>query len=152
MENHLKTVELFTDGACLGNPGPGGYGVILKYGEHLKELSEGFTSATNNRMELLAAIEGLKCLKEKCNVRLYSDSQYLVNGIQKGWAQKWRANGWMRSKKEPALNPDLWQELLELISHHEVEIVWVRGHAGNPLNERCDALAVAAAQQAKATI
>lgn len=149
MEEQLKNVEIFTDGACQGNPGPGGYGVILKYGNKEKELSEGFENTTNNRMELLAAITGLKSLKVKCSVLLYSDSQYLVNGIEKGWAKKWQAAGWMRNKKEPALNADLWQELLSLIEYHEVKIIWVKGHAGHPENERCDRLAVAAAKSAQ---
>lgn len=143
----LRTVEIFTDGACQGNPGPGGYGVILRYAGHEKELSDGFESTTNNRMELLAAITGLKSLREKCDVTLYSDSQYLVNGIEKGWAKKWRANGWRKSDKSPALNADLWSELLDLTETHKVRIVWVKGHAGHPENERCDNLAVAAASK-----
>lgn len=149
MDETRKTVELFTDGACLGNPGPGGYGAILRFAGREKELSEGFESTTNNRMELLAAITGLKSLKEKCNVVLYSDSQYLINGIQKGWAAKWRANGWKKADKTPALNTDLWEELLTLIEYHHVTLNWVKGHAGHPENERCDALAVAAAHQFK---
>ena len=144
----IKQIEIFTDGACSGNPGPGGYGVILRYAGHEKELSEGFKSTTNNRMELLAAIQGLKSLKEHCSVLLYSDSLYLVNGIGKGWARKWRANGWMRSNREPALNSDLWDELLRQIDRHEVKLVWVKGHAGHPENERCDRLATAAAARA----
>lgn len=142
----LKNVELYTDGACSGNPGPGGYGVVLRYNGHEKELSQGFANTTNNRMELLAVITGLSALRERCNVTLYSDSQYVVNGIEKGWAKKWRANGWKKSDKSPALNPDLWEQLLELLDKHNVRVVWVKGHAGHPENERCDALAVAAAQ------
>lgn len=149
METNRKAVELFTDGACSGNPGPGGYGAVLRYAGHERELSEGFKSTTNNRMELLAAIRGLECLKEPCDVTLYSDSQYLVNGVEKGWAKKWRANGWMRSKKEPALNADLWERLLGLLERHRVGIVWVRGHNGHPENERCDRLAVAASHSVK---
>jgi ribonuclease HI len=149
MEDNLKSVEIFTDGACLGNPGPGGYGVILRFAGREKEFSEGFANTTNNRMELLAAITGLKNLREKCNVTLYSDSQYVVNGIEKGWAVKWRANGWKKSDKTPALNTDLWEELLNLIAAHRVSLVWVKGHAGHAENERCDALAVAAAQKFK---
>lgn len=141
-----KHVDIFTDGACKGNPGPGGYGVILRYAGKEKELSEGFLSTTNNRMELLAAIMGLSALREPCDVVLYSDSQYLVNGIEKGWAQKWRRNGWMRTKTERALNADLWDQLLTLLEKHHVTLRWVRGHAGHPENERCDRLAVAAAQ------
>ena len=144
----MKHVDIFTDGACSGNPGPGGYGAILRYGSQERELSQGFAETTNNRMELSGAIEALKLLKEPCEVKLYSDSQYLSNGINKGWAKKWKANGWMRNKKEPALNADLWEELLRLCELHQVEIVWIKGHAGHPENERCDRLAVAAASQA----
>lgn len=138
----MKQVELYTDGACSGNPGPGGWGAILSYQGHERELSGGERETTNNRMELLAAIRGLEGLREPCDVTLYSDSQYLVNGLKLGWAEKWRTNGWMRNKKEPALNPDLWGRLLELIQIHRVELVWVKGHAENPKNNRCDALAV----------
>ncbi|CCO09122.1 ribonuclease HI [Desulforamulus hydrothermalis] len=143
----LKEVIIYTDGACSGNPGPGGYGVVLLYKGHRKELSGGFRNTTNNRMEILAAIVGLEQLKERCSVTLYTDSQYLVNAIEQGWAKKWRANGWMRNKKEPALNADLWERLLKLLEYHQVKFVWVRGHAGNPENERCDRLAVEAARQ-----
>ena len=139
----MKQVEIFTDGACSGNPGPGGYGAILRYGGHEKEISQGFAETTNNRMELLAAIEALKLLKEPCEVTLFTDSQYLVNGITKGWAENWKANGWMRNKKEKALNPELWAELLDLCAVHAVDPVWVKGHAGHPENERCDEMAVA---------
>lgn len=148
-ENNQLTVQIYTDGACSGNPGPGGYGTILRYGNREKELSEGFESTTNNRMELLAAIRGLEALKKPCHITLYSDSQYLVNGIQKGWAKKWRANGWKRNAKEPALNADLWARLLELIELHDIELIWVKGHAGHPENERCDKLAVAAYEKIK---
>ena len=143
----MKQVEIFTDGACSGNPGPGGYGVILRYGAAEKELSGGEAATTNNRMELMAAITGLRALREPCRVTLYSDSQYVINGITKGWAAKWRANGWMRNRTEKAVNPELWDELLTLCARHEVTMVWVRGHAGHPENERCDQLAVAAAAQ-----
>lgn len=147
----LKKVEIFTDGACRGNPGPGGYGVILRYNGREKELSEGFGKTTNNRMELLAAIAGLSKLKERCSVTLYTDSQYLYNGIEKGWAKKWRKNNWIKSDKKPALNADLWEKLLSLIEQHEVNIVWVKGHDGHPENERCDKLAVNAALKASGT-
>lgn len=150
MTNPQKFVELFTDGSCLSNPGPGGWGAILRYREHEKELSGGEADTTNNRMELTAAIEGLSALKEPCKVTLYSDSQYLVNGIQKGWAKKWKANGWMRNKKEPAINPDLWEKLLTLFDYHQVTLVWVKGHAGHPENERCDRLAVAQSKKIQA--
>ena len=145
----MKQVELYTDGACQGNPWPGGWGAILRYGAHEKELSGGERETTNNRMELSAVIEGLKLLKEPCAVTLYSDSQYVCNALEKGWAKKWKQNGWMRNKKEPALNPDLWDELLRLAGIHRLTVVWVKGHAGHPENERCDRLAVAAAERAK---
>lgn len=145
--NNQKQVVIYTDGACSGNPGPGGYGVVLLFGGHRKELSGGFRRTTNNRMELLGAIEGLRALKERCSVKLHTDSRYVVDAIEKGWAAKWRANGWMRNKKEKAVNPDLWEQLLKLCQQHEVQFIWVRGHAGNRENERCDTLAVAAAQQ-----
>ena len=144
-EEERKQVEIFTDGACTGNPGPGGYGVILAYGVKRKELSGGFRRTTNNRMEIMAAITGLEALKFPCKVTLYSDSQYLVNSISKGWAKRWRANGWMRNKAEAAINPDLWETLLELCTIHDVTFEWVRGHAGHVENERCDRLSVAAA-------
>ena len=144
-----KQVEIFTDGACSGNPGPGGYGVILRYKGINKELSGGEACTTNNRMELTAVITGLSALKESCCVTLYSDSKYIIDAIQKGWAKKWQANGWMRNKKDPALNPDLWETLLNLLEQHEVNFVWVKGHAGHPENERCDRLAVEQSQQFK---
>lgn len=137
-----KEVIIYTDGACSGNPGPGGWGAILKYNQREKEISGGEAKTTNNRMELSAAIFALKILKEPCKVTLYSDSQYLINAITKGWAEKWRASGWMRNKKDPALNPDLWQQLLNLCSIHEVTFIWVKGHASNQYNNRCDELAV----------
>ena len=137
-----KQVEIFTDGACSGNPGPGGYGVILRYKGVSKELSGGEERTTNNRMALTALITGLSALKGPRAVTLYSDSKYIIDAIQKGWAKKWRANGWMRNAKDPALNPDLWEKLLDLLEKHEVTFVWVKGHAGHPENERCDQLAV----------
>ena len=144
----MLQVIIYTDGACIKNPGPGGYGIVLLYGEHRKELSGGFRLTTNNRMEILAAIVGLKALKTRCNVTIYSDSRYLVDAIMLGWAERWRANNWRRTKTEMAINPDLWRQLLELCSQHQVKFVWVQGHAGNPENERCDRLATQAAQQA----
>lgn len=137
-----KFVEIFTDGACSGNPGPGGWGVVLRFGEREKELSGGEKETTNNRMELTAAIEGLSALKEPCRVRLVTDSKYVADGITKGWAESWRKNGWRKADKKPALNVDLWEKLLDLIETHEVTIDWVKGHAGHPENERCDKLAV----------
>ena len=145
----MKKVEIYTDGACLGNPGIGGYGAILKYNGHKKEISGGYENTTNNRMESTAVIEALKLLKEPCDITIYSDSQYVCNAITKGWAKSWETKGWMRNKKEPALNADLWKKLLELIENHKVELVWVKGHAGHPENERCDALAVEAAKSLK---
>ena len=139
----MKYIELFTDGACSGNPGPGGWGVVLRYNGHEKELSGGETDTTNNRMELTAAIMGLSALKEPCKVRLVTDSKYVADGITKGWAESWRKNNWRKADKKPALNPDLWEKLLDLIAEHEVTIDWVKGHAGHPENERCDRLAVA---------
>ena len=137
-----KYVELFTDGACSGNPGPGGWGAILRYGEHEKELCGGEAETTNNRMELMAAIMGLKALKEPCIVRLVTDSKYVADGITKGWAASWRKNNRRKADKKPALNPDLWEQLLDLIDMHDVKIEWVKGHAGHNENERCDRLAV----------
>lgn len=143
----LKHVTVYTDGACSGNPGPGGYGIVLLYGSHRKELSGGYRTTTNNRMELMAAIVGLKALNEKCHVELNSDSEYVVNAMSEGWAKRWRTNGWKRNKKDKALNPDLWGQLLSLCDYHDVGFKWVRGHAGDSENERCDQLAVQAAQQ-----
>lgn len=137
-----KYVEVFTDGACSGNPGPGGWGVVLRFGSAEKELSGGEANTTNNRMELTAAIMGLSALKEPCCVRLVTDSKYVADAITKGWAVSWRENGWRKADKKPALNSDLWERLLELLEVHEVTIDWVKGHAGHPENERCDRLAV----------
>lgn len=139
----MKYIEIFTDGACSGNPGPGGWGVVLRYNGHEKELSGGEKETTNNRMELTAAIKGLSALKEPCKVRLVTDSKYVADGITKGWAESWRKNNWRKADKKPALNPDLWERLLDLIVIHDVTIDWVKGHAGHPENERCDRLAVA---------
>jgi len=141
-----NTVYAFSDGSALGNPGPGGYGVVLKYGDNLKELSQGYVHTTNNRMELMGAIMALESLKERQRVVLTTDSQYVINGIEKGWARKWRANGWMRNRKERALNPDMWERLLRAVDRHEVSFNWVRGHMGHPENERCDELANSAAR------
>ena len=140
----MKEVEIFTDGACSGNPGPGGWGAILKYGSYEKEISGADPQTTNNRMELSAVINALKLLKEPCSVTLFSDSKYVCDAIQKGWAKKWKSNNWMRSKNSPALNPDLWEQLLALLDKHNVYVNWVKGHAGHPENERCDKLAVSA--------
>ena len=139
----MKTVTLYTDGACSGNPGPGGWGAILEFMGHEKELSGGESSTTNNRMELTAVIRGLEALKEPCIVELYSDSKYVIDGLSKGWAVSWRKNGWKKADKKPALNPDLWEKLLNLIEKHQLHYHWVKGHADNPYNNRCDGLAVA---------
>lgn len=138
-----KQVEIFTDGACSGNPGPGGWGAILRYNGHTKELSGGEPNTTNNRMELTAVIEALGSLKEPCRVTLTTDSKYVCDGINKGWAKSWQKNAWRKADKKPALNPDLWEKLLNLLDVHTVELKWVKGHAGHPENERCDQLAVA---------
>ncbi len=146
----MKHVEIFTDGACQGNPGPGGWGAVLRYNGVEKEISGGDADTTNNRMELSAVIAALQCLKEPCEITLCSDSQYVCNAIEKGWAKGWRRNGWRKSDKSPALNADLWETLLNLLEQHKITIHWVRGHNGHPENERCDRLAVAAAERAKA--
>ena len=136
------TVEIFTDGACSGNPGPGGYGAILRVGEHIKEISGGEAQTTNNRMELMGVISALSALKYPCDVVLTTDSKYVVDSVTKGWAKGWKAKGWIKSDKKPALNVDLWEKLLDLLEVHNVRFVWVKGHAGHPENERCDQLAV----------
>ena len=138
----MKTVTLYTDGACSGNPGPGGWGCILEYNGHEKELSGGEKDTTNNRMELTGVIMGLRALKEPCVVELYSDSKYVLDALQKGWVYGWKKRGWVKSDKKPALNPDLWEQLLTLIARHEMHYHWVKGHAENPKNNRCDELAV----------
>ena len=145
----MKTVTLYTDGACSGNPGPGGWGAILSYNGVEKELSGGDANTTNNRMELLAVISGLEALKEPCRVELYSDSKYVIDGLSKGWAVSWRKNGWRKADKKPALNPDLWEKLLNLVEKHELSYHWVKGHADNPYNNRCDQLAVTESQKYK---
>jgi len=137
----MKTVDIYTDGACSGNPGKGGYGVVMLYGSARKELSAGYEKTTNNRMEVLAVIEGLSALKESCNVNLYSDSKYVVDAIEKGWLQSWKKNGWRKSNKDKVLNMDLWVRLEEQLEKHNVKFIWVKGHADNVENERCDALA-----------
>ncbi len=137
----MKHVDIYTDGACRGNPGKGGWGAILVYGGHEKELSGGEKETTNNRMELMAAISALEALKEPCEVTLTSDSKYMIDAITKGWVYSWKAKGWKKADKSPALNIDLWERLLALLDKHKVEFVWVRGHNGHPYNERCDALA-----------
>mgnify|MGYP004567885827 CR=1 FL=1 len=139
----MKQIEMFTDGACSGNPGPGGWGTILRYQGREKELSGGESQTTNNRMELSAVINGLEALKEPCEVKVTTDSRYVVDGITKGWARSWRADGWRKKDKKPALNPDLWERLLELTEKHSVSFNWIKGHAGHAENERSDALAVA---------
>ena len=138
---------VYTDGGALVNPGPGGYGVVITAGGKTRETSKGYRLTTNNRMELMACIAGLSAFKKPASILLYSDSKYVINGITRGWAQKWQANGWMRTKTEPALNPDLWELLLKQCDKHDVEFCWVKGHAGIKGNERCDALATAAASQ-----
>lgn len=144
MKEMKKHIELFTDGACSGNPGKGGWGAVLRYGQSERELSGGEKSTTNNRMELTAVIMGLKALKEPCHVTLTTDSKYVSDGLSRGWARSWQKNGWRKADKKPALNPDLWEELLRLTDIHDVDIEWVKGHAGHPENERCDRLAVKA--------
>ncbi len=143
MSTPQKKVTIFTDGACSGNPGPGGWGAILRYGEAERALSGGEKETTNNRMELIAVIQALSALKEPCEVTLYSDSKYVTDAIEKGWARGWRARGWIKADKKPALNADLWQQLLDLLERHTVRFVWIKGHNAHPENERCDQLAVA---------
>ncbi len=146
MSSSDSIVFAFSDGSALGNPGPGGYGVVLKYKSAVRELSAGYRYTTNNRMELLGAIVALETLKRPCPVILATDSRYVVDGISEGWAERWRANGWRRGKRGKTLNPDLWTRLLDLVALHEVTFEWVRGHSGHPDNERCDRLANEAAQ------
>ena len=137
----MKFVELFTDGACSGNPGKGGWGAILRFNGHEKELCGGELETTNNRMELTAVIRGLLALKEPCHVRLTSDSKYVIDAVTKGWVYSWQMNGWRKADKKPALNVDLWETLLPLLETHKVEFVWVKGHQGHPETERCDKMA-----------
>ena len=139
----LSKVELFTDGACSGNPGPGGWGAILRCNGYEKEMSGGEKQTTNNRMELTGVISALRALKEPCIVELYSDSKYVIDALSKGWAVSWRSKGWVKADKKPAINSDLWKTLLELTEKHELHYHWVKGHAENVHNNRCDALAVA---------
>ena len=145
----MRHVDIYTDGACRGNPGAGGWGAVLVCDGKEKELSGGEAVTTNNRMELLAAISALSALKFPCEVTLTSDSKYMVDAIEKGWAVSWRAKGWRRADKSPALNPDLWERLLDLLEIHDVTFVWVKGHAGHPYNERCDVLATTFADSFK---
>ncbi len=142
----MKEVWIFTDGACSGNPGPGGWGAILRYGEHTKEICGGEARTTNNRMELTGVIRALEMLKEPCLVHLVSDSKYVLDALQKGWVYAWKKKGWIKSNKEPALNVDLWEQLLPHIARHEMEYEWIKGHAGHPENEQCDRMAVAQSQ------
>lgn len=145
----MKHVDIYTDGACKGNPGPGGYGTILVFNGIEKEISGGSSDTTNNRMELMAVIVGLESLKEPCEVTLYTDSKYVADSIIKGWAESWKKNNWIKGDKKPALNPDLWERLLDLLENHghDVKIIWVKGHAGHEYNERCDVLAVTEAEK-----
>lgn len=145
----MKTITIYTDGACSGNPGPGGWGAVLLYGEYRKELSGGAANTTNNRMELTAVLEALTLLKEPCTVELYSDSRYVIDGLSKGWAKGWQARGWQKADKKPALNPDLWEKLLEQAGRHTLRYHWVKGHAETEENNRCDELAVAESQKFK---
>ena len=138
-----KTVTIYTDGACSGNPGPGGWAAILRYRDTEKCISGGEKATTNNRMELTAAIKALECLREPCIVELWSDSKYVIDGLEKGWAASWRKNGWIKSDRKPALNTELWQQLLDLASQHEMHYHWIKGHAENEYNNRCDKMAVA---------
>jgi len=145
----MKKVEMYTDGACSGNPGPGGYACIMIYNGHKKQLSGGENMTTNNRMELKAVIEGLKALKEPCRVKVTSDSRYVVDAISKGWVYSWRDNGWKKADKKPALNVDLWEEMLRLLEIHDVEFIWIKGHDGHEYNEICDRIAVAEYEKLK---
>ena len=143
----MKQVTIYTDGACSGNPGPGGWGAILRYRNIERAISGGEAETTNNRMELTAVLRAFSLLKEPCEVTLCSDSKYVMDGLSKGWAESWRRNGWRKSDKKPALNADLWQQLLEAVQPHKIHYQWIKGHAGHPENERCDAMAVAESQQ-----
>lgn len=138
----MKNIEIYTDGACSGNPGKGGWGAVLVYKKAEKEICGGSAETTNNRMELTAVIEALKCLKEPCEVTLTTDSKYVCDAVNKGWVYNWKNNNWKKADKKPALNTDLWEELLKQLEIHKVKFVWVKGHNGHPYNERCDKLAV----------
>lgn len=146
----MRKVEIFTDGACSGNPGPGGWGVILRYGDYVKELSGGEAYTTNNRMELTAVLQALSALREPCEVTLTTDSKYIVDAINQGWATSWRESGWRKADKRPVKNQEMWEELLNMLLVHNVKFVWIKGHAGHPENERCDQLAVQQRLQAEA--
>ena len=148
----MKRVEIFTDGSCSGNPGPGGWGAILRYGSREKRLSGGEAATTNNRMELTGVIEALRQLREPCEVNLTSDSRYVCDAIEKGWAESWRKHGWKKADKKPALNSDLWEILLHLLEIHKVTFHWVKGHAGHPENEICDRMAVAETEKQKSSV
>jgi len=149
MKKNMKKVQIYTDGACSGNPGKGGWGAILRYGEKEKEISGFEAETTNNRMELKAAIEGLKALKEECEVELYSDSSYLVNAFNQGWLENWKSNGWKNKNRDGVKNVDLWKELDALCSRHKVKMIKVKGHSDNEYNNRCDALATAEIEKNK---
>lgn len=143
----MKSIKMYTDGACSGNPGPGGWGTILKYNNKEKQLSGGEKDTTNNRMEMTAVIRGLEALNQPCKVEIFTDSQYVVNAVNKGWAVSWRNKGWKKADNKPALNSDLWEVLLDLLEKHDVTFNWIKGHAGHPENERCDEMAVRCASQ-----
>jgi ribonuclease HI len=147
----MKEIRIYTDGACLGNPGPGGWAAVMRYNEHLRVLSGGMSPTTNNRMEVLAAVCALESLTEPCRVQLFTDSRYLCDAVEKRWLKGWLKNGWLTAAKKPVKNKDLWQRLLPLLDKHHVNLRWVQGHAGDPDNERCDQLAKAAAQAPKLT-
>ena len=144
----MKEVTIYTDGACLGNPGRGGYAAVMRYGNREKELSGGYRLTTNNRMEITAAIVALQSLKERCSVKLHTDSKYLAQSMNHGWASRWKLKNWMKGNRQRN-NADLWKRMLELCGHHKVLFVWIRGHDGNPINERCDVLSVRAAQRSE---
>lgn len=145
MPSAMQTVTIYSDGACLGNPGRGGYGTVLLFGDHRKELSQGYRRTTNNRMELLGAIVGLEAITRPCAIELYSDSTYVVHAMTKGWLQGWQKRGWKTSSRQAVKNRDLWERLARAVEGHEIRWHWVKGHSGDPENERCDELAVAAA-------
>ncbi|MFZ5647303.1 MAG: ribonuclease HI [Bacillota bacterium] len=147
MTEKLPEVQIYTDGACSGNPGPGGYGAILKYGDHMKEISGGYRHTTNNRMELTAVIKGLQQLRKPCSVTIYSDSRYIVDAINLGWVKKWMGSGWVKPDKAPVKNVDLWKELVRLLKPHNVTWVWIKGHSDNEFNNRCDRIAVNASKE-----
>ncbi|KUK53902.1 MAG: Ribonuclease H [Desulfotomaculum sp. 46_296] len=147
MMEQFPEVEIYTDGACSGNPGSGGYGIVLKYKDNIKEVSGGYRQTTNNRMELIAVIKGLEALKKPCAVKIYSDSKYIIDALNKGWAGKWKENGWRRDRNKPAKNADLWIKILNLAEKHKITWVWVKGHDDNIYNNRCDKLAQEASKK-----